>query len=115
MSTAVIDELAATPYDKSLDFGEPVPKAEVVDRSIRTTPVRLQALLSSDSLREGSFVRASIEVDYLANGGANLIAAMEKDPVGLGRLQDAISLFVRAENASKQLIESLMPGIESSL
>ncbi|KAK5051036.1 hypothetical protein LTR84_003595 [Exophiala bonariae] len=115
MSTAVIDELAATPYDKSLDFGEPVPKAEVPDRSIRTTPVRLQALLSSDSLQEAPFVRASIEIDYLANGGANLIAAMGKDPVGLGRLQDAISLFVRAENASKQLIESLMPRLESSL
>lgn len=115
MSTKVIDDLAATPYDKSLDFGLHVSKAGLPDLSVRDTPERLQTLLTCDSLREGPFVRARTDVDYLANEGAELVAAMEKDPVGLGRLKDAIALFVWAENGSKDLIESLMPRAESSL
>lgn len=115
MSTKVIDELAATPYDGSLDFGVHVPKAGLPDLSVRDTPERLQALLAIDSLRQGPFVRTKTDVDYLANDGAELVAAMGKDPVGLSRLKDAIALFVWAENGSKDLIESLMPRAESSL
>lgn len=116
MSITVIDELAATPYDKSSDPGQHVSKAGyVVEFGSRIMPTRLQGLLDSDPLREGPFVQARTDVDYLSNGGAELVTAMEKDPVGLGRLNDAIALFVRAEQASKELIEAMILAQASSL
>lgn len=45
------------------------------------------------------------EIDYLAEDGAKLNAALEVDTVAGGRLKDAMERFLTAEATSKELIE----------
>ena len=104
----MLDELASTRYEKSMDLGVEVLKSEYPYRSTHPAPARLQSLLKTDPLKTGAFVPARVDIDYLANGGAQLEKALSADPAGSARLNDAIAMFVRAENASKELIGKLM-------
>jgi transaldolase len=108
LSPTILDELSNTNYDTSLDPGVEVLKSEIVNRNATAAPKRLQHLLSTDPLASPNFVPARTDVDYLSNGGAELERALLKDPPGNNRLRDAIALFVRAEAASKLLIEGVL-------
>lgn len=105
LSPKTIDELAATPYNKEMDFGEAMPKVANPYEGTIPLPKRLMPLLSSDPLTQGDFHPARTDIDYLPNNGAVLEEAMARDPAGSNRLRDAIAMFVRAEAASKELIE----------
>ena len=48
------------------------------------------------------------EIDYLAEDGVKLNAALEVDAVAGGRLKDALERFLTAEATSKKLIEGAM-------
>jgi transaldolase len=108
LSPTILNELSNTNYDTSLDPGVEVLKSEIVNRNATAAPKRLQHLLSTDPLASANFVPARTDVDYLSNDGAELERALLKDPVGKNRLRDAIALFVRAEAASKLLIEGVL-------
>ncbi|KAL2068435.1 hypothetical protein VTL71DRAFT_16533 [Oculimacula yallundae] len=110
VSPTMFDELSSTSYDKSLDIGAVTLKAkrEGSRASAVSTPTRLQHLLQSDPLTGNGFTQVSTKVDYLASNGAALEMALSADPAGSTRLNDAIALFISAENASKEHIEGLM-------
>jgi transaldolase len=72
LSPTILDELSNTNYDPSLDPGVEVLKSEIVNQNGTAALKRLQHLLSMDSLASHNFVPAPIDVDYLANGGAEL-------------------------------------------
>jgi transaldolase len=110
VSAAMMRELADTRYSRALDRGQHRPKSgpDCFYDSLSQPSERLRTLLASDPLTSkfGRFEQADIDVDYLANDAAALTAALEKDAAGRRRLEDAINMFVKAEAASQQLIES---------
>ncbi|KPI40124.1 Transaldolase [Cyphellophora attinorum] len=110
VSAAMMRELADTNYSRELDRGQHRSKS-TPDRFYDSLPQpseRLRTLLASDPLtsRPGQFEQAEIDVDYLANNAAALSAALHRDTAGRRRLEDAINMFIKAEAASQQLIES---------
>ena len=113
VSASMIQELADTRYDSRLDIGKHRTKPTDADfyASLPEPSERLQPLLASDPLRDTTtpFQPVDIAVDYLDNNAAMLVEALERDPAGQQRLEDAIALFIRAEQASKALIESITP------
>ena len=108
LSPTRLDELSNTNYDLSMDRGVEVLKAEIANQDDMATPKRLQHLLSTDPLVPHQFVPARIDIDYLTDGGAELEKVLLNDPAGSNRLRDAIAMFVRAEAASKLLIEDVL-------
>jgi transaldolase len=108
LSPKLLDELAHTKYDQAMDVGKEIMKAENTYKNAAPVPERLQHLLETDPLAVNGFSPAQMDIDYLGNGGSGLAKALENDPVGSNRLKDAIALFVRAESASKTLIEYWM-------
>ena len=111
LSPALLEELVNTKYDGSLDLGVPHLKPQGKDFYTQLPNVceRLQPLLITDSLRSstGSPQQARLDVDYLANEAAELVRALENDPEGKKRLEEAIEMFVQAEQSSKDLIETV--------
>ncbi|KAJ5239290.1 hypothetical protein N7468_003909 [Penicillium chermesinum] len=51
------------------------------------------------------------DIDYLANGGAELDKANEEDPQTKKRLREALALFVAAEKRSQAKIEEAMKAV----
>lgn len=112
LSPQLLEELANTKYDSSLDLGShhAKPKSDAIYTQPPTSSTRLCPLLLTDPLKKSAdrFEPVKIEVDYLANDAGELVKALESDLEGKQRLEDAIAMFVQAEEASRTLIESLI-------
>lgn len=83
-------------------------QAFVNDKTL--TPAMLE-LLKVDPLSPGNkpFV-VDADVDYLADGGAELDAAIKHDPETQKRLKDSLDLFIGAEAVAKDAIEKVTKG-----
>ncbi|KAL1850071.1 hypothetical protein Plec18167_005421 [Paecilomyces lecythidis] len=71
------------------------------------TPERLKVLSTLDPLSGSNWDgnKASMETDYISDGGAKLDQYIKQDALVSKRLQDAIDLFLDAENKIKVAIE----------
>ena len=108
LSPTTLKELSSIKYNPCKDRGIEHLKTEIVNQNATAAPERLQHLLNTDPLASKPFVPARTDIDYLSDGGAELEKALLGDPVGSSRLQDAITMFIGAEAASKSLIEEFM-------
>lgn len=95
---AIIDELAKLQYDGTKQPGEGAPKPQPdveFYQSAWPTPARLQKLAGVDPLtaKDWDGKLASTEIDYLGNGGAELEAAIQKDPITDSRLKEGLKMF----------------------
>jgi transaldolase len=106
ISPEVLNELASRPYDAAKQPGEGKPKPAHPYAHYRT-PDRLQAVSQRDPLApaDAQTTRARTDVDYLADGGAELEKAIAADPVTKQRLEDALTLFTGGLMESKAKIE----------
>ncbi|KAK1978322.1 hypothetical protein LZ30DRAFT_800514 [Colletotrichum cereale] len=113
ISHTVLDELAKLQYDGSKQPGEGVPKPTHVYKDARPLPERLKKLVNVDPLAASSWdgKPARTDVDYLANGGAELQKAIEADPITSTRLADALKLFIGGEKSSQAKIEEVLQHI----
>ena len=104
ISHMVLTELSKRPYDGAKQPGEGVPKPDHPYRNAAPTPARLVKLAQIDPLVgpnwDGKLSRT--DIDYLANGGAELDKANEADPQTKKRLREALALFVAAEKRRGQ-------------
>lgn len=124
ISAKLLDELATLPYDDESssvsaqgpnDNGvvpKPAPGVEFY-HSLRQTPTRLQELAKIDPLAAADWdgQLASTEVDYLANEGAALRRAIDKDPIAQTRLEYALEIFSDAESKSRGRIEDVLSSL----
>ncbi|KAI1173107.1 hypothetical protein F4777DRAFT_463209 [Nemania sp. FL0916] len=113
ISHTVLDQLAKLKYNASEQPGEGVPKPEHPYKNTGPTPARLVELSKTDPLTanwDGQW--ASTEINYLANGGAELQKAIENDPIATNRLADALKLFIgddlNGETSSRKRCEEAM-------
>lgn len=113
ISHTVLNQLAELKYDASKQPGEGSPKPQHVYKNSVPVPERLKKLATIDPLAgpdwDGKL--ASTDVDYLANGGAELAKAIEADPVTKKRLAIALELFTGGENRSKEKVETAMQAV----
>lgn len=113
ISHQVLTDLSKLPYDSAKQPGEDVPKPSHPYRDAAPTSTRLRKLAHIDPLAgpdwDGKL--ASTDIDYLANGGAELDKANEKDPTTKKRLREALALFVAAEKRSQAKIEEAMKNV----
>ncbi|ROW03679.1 hypothetical protein VMCG_05343 [Cytospora schulzeri] len=112
----VIDHLAQLEYDGSKQPSEGVPKPQPeyeFYQSGFTTPARLQKLATVDPLaaKDWDGKLASTDIDYLANGGAELERTIREDPITESRLREGLEVFTAAENKGKALIESVLASL----
>lgn len=72
------------------------------------TPTRFEALIKTDPLAsKGSTPAvASMEIDYVANGGQKLDDYINGDATVKKRIEDARDFFLLAENTAKTAIEA---------
>lgn len=114
ISPKLLDQLAKLEYDATTQPGEGVPKPApgvAYYQSAGATPARLQKLLVTVDPRvamEMDGKAASNEVDYLADGGAELHKTFETDPITKTRLAEALDTFTEAENKSRTKIEAVL-------
>lgn len=112
LSREILTKLAETPYDANTQPGEGRPKPAHAYDAPESLPARLQPLLKHDPLTEGwDGSSPSTDVDYLADGGAALQAAIEADPATQKRVRDALEFFVDAEERSRKRIEAVMAAV----
>ncbi|KAF6839843.1 transaldolase b [Colletotrichum musicola] len=113
ISHTVLDQLAKLEYDGTKQPSEGVPKPAHVYRNAGPTPDRLKKLLNIDPLAAAEWdgKLASTDVDYLANGGAELQKAIDADPITKTRLADALKLFIGGEESSKAKVEEVLKQI----
>ncbi|GJN76175.1 hypothetical protein PLIIFM63780_010214 [Purpureocillium lilacinum] len=113
ISHTVLNELAKLKYDGSKQPGEGVPKPVHVYRDAGPTPERLRKLAQIDPLAAAAWdgKLASTDIDYLANGGAELTKAIEADPISKERLAIALELFTGGENRSKDKVEKALAAL----
>ncbi|KAI6397312.1 hypothetical protein MCOR20_009600 [Pyricularia oryzae] len=112
LSREILTKLAETPYDANTQPGEGRPKPSHAYDAPEPLPARLQPLLKHDPLTEGwDGSTPSTDVDYLADGGAALQAAIEADPATQKRVRDALEFFVDAEERSRKRIEAVMAAV----
>lgn len=80
--------------------------------TVSATPARLAHLAGTDPLAAADWdgKLASTEVDYLAENGAELERAIERDVIAKTRLGDALGLFCKIEGESRELVEGVMGG-----
>ncbi|KAI1160359.1 hypothetical protein F5B18DRAFT_513245 [Nemania serpens] len=116
ISHTVLDQLAKLKYNVSEQPGAGVPKPEHPYKHIGPTPARLIELSKTDPLTvnwDGEL--ASTEIDYLANGGAELDRAIKSDPIATNRLADAVKLFIgddeNGETSSRKKCEEAMAQV----
>ncbi|KAJ5098126.1 hypothetical protein N7532_005127 [Penicillium argentinense] len=113
ISHQVLTELANLPYDASKQPGLGVNKPAHPYKSAAPTPERLKKLAQIDPLIgpnwDGRLSRT--DIDYLANGGAELDKANEADPETKRRLREALTLFIGAEKRSQAKIEEAMKAV----
>ncbi|KUI67411.1 Transaldolase [Cytospora mali] len=110
ISHTVLNELGQLKYDGSQQPGEGVPKPVQYYRDIGPTPERLKKLSTIDPLAAADWdgKLASTDIDYLANDGAELEKAIQKDPITVTRLADALKLFTGGEERSKAKVEAAL-------
>lgn len=110
ISHQVLTQLSKLPYDGAQQPGEGVTKPDHPYRTAAPTPARLVKLSQVDPLVgpnwDGKLSRT--DIDYLADGGAELDKANEADPETKKRLREALALFVAAEKRSQAKIEEAM-------
>lgn len=106
-------ELAETPLDaaalKKYPFlKNPPHKKKAPYYANLTVPDRLKGHLTIDPLAgpewDGNF--ASTEVDWLADNGKALTAAMEADPAVVRKMKDVVGAFGGADDKAKLVIEA---------
>lgn len=92
ISHTVLNEPAKLKYDGSKQPGKGVPKHVQYYRDIGPTPERLRKLSAIDPLAAADWDGevACMDIDYLANGGAELEKVIKRDPITVTRLADAL-------------------------
>ncbi|KAL0936993.1 transaldolase b [Colletotrichum truncatum] len=113
ISHTVLDQLAKLEYDGTKQPGEGTPKPVNVYKEAKPVPERLKKLVNIDPLAAAEWdgKLASTDIDYLANGGAELQKAIQADPVSTTRLADALKLFIGGEERSKAKVEEVLQQI----
>ncbi|KJR90067.1 transaldolase [Sporothrix schenckii 1099-18] len=116
ISHTVLNELASRTYDASTQPGQGIPKTALQYRDgSPAVPARLQSLLTIDPLREDGkpqfTLDKAVKIDYLAEGGKALEAAIAADPTSKKRLEVALELFTRGENRSKEKVEKALAAL----
>lgn len=103
ISHTVLNQLAELKYDGTKQPGEGAPKPAHVYKNPIPTPERLKKLATIDPLAAADWdgKLASTDIDYLANGGAELAKAIEADPITTNRLKIALELFTGGEERSR--------------
>jgi transaldolase len=106
LSHQVLTELSRLRYDSAGQPGEGHPKPIHPYKDAASIPLRLQKIQQLDPLADPTWdgQLASVEIDYLANGGAELDNANEADPETKRRLSEALANFVAAEKRSQDKI-----------
>ncbi|KAK2593543.1 hypothetical protein QQS21_008766 [Conoideocrella luteorostrata] len=109
----VLDQLAQLEYDPAAQPGKGQPKPVHVYKSPVPAPKRFDNFATTDPLASKTWdgKLASIDVDYLVDGGAELTKAIEADPVSKERLAIALELFINGELRSKDKVEAAMKGV----
>lgn len=108
----VLAQLATLPYDGTKQPGEGVSKLPHPYQRKPFTALRLKAIAQLDPLSprwDGKVVGA--DVDYLADGGAELDKANTADEETRKRLSDALESFIASEKRSQDKIEKIMASI----
>ncbi|KAJ6443570.1 transaldolase [Purpureocillium lavendulum] len=110
ISHTVLNELAKLKYDGSKRPGEGSQKPKHAYSDATPVPERLMKLATVDPLSPSGFnaTAARTDIDYLANGGAELARAIEADPYANRELAAALELFTAAENRSKEKVQKAM-------
>lgn len=113
ISHTCIEALAKLTYDGTKQPGEGVPKPEYVYKNPGPTPERLKKLMEIDPLASAEWdgKLASTDIDYLRDNGAELEKAIQKDPVCVTRLDDALTLFRNAIDDSRKKIEAVIEAL----
>ncbi|KAL9474277.1 hypothetical protein ACSS6W_008657 [Trichoderma asperelloides] len=113
ISHTVLDQLAKLKYDGTKQPGEGAPKPVHVYKNAPPVPERLRKLAKIDPLAAAEWdgKLASTDIDYLANGGAELAKAIEADPITKERLAIALELFTGGENRSKDKIDKTLRAL----
>ncbi|KAL7896015.1 aldolase [Trichoderma sp. SZMC 28014] len=113
ISHTVLDQLAKLKYDGTKQPGEGAPKPVHVYKNAPAVSERLRKLAKIDPLAAAEWdgKLASTDIDYLANGGAELAMAIEADPITKERLAIALELFTGGENRSKDKIDTALRGL----
>lgn len=113
ISHTVLNQLAELKYDGTKQPGEGVPKPIHVYKHAGPTPERLRKLATIDPLAAANWdgKLASTDIDYLANGGAELAKAIEADPISKERLAIALQLFTDGENRSKDKVDAALRAV----
>lgn len=113
ISHTVLNQLAELTYDGTKQPGEGAAKPQHVYKTPAPVPERLRKLANIDPLAGNGWdgKLASTEVDYLADGGAELQKAIEADAVSRERLAVALELFEGGENRSKDKVEAAMQAV----
>ncbi|KAH8167456.1 hypothetical protein CIB48_g794 [Xylaria polymorpha] len=109
----VLDQLAKLRYNEPEQPGAGIPKPTHVYKNAGPTPARLAELSKTDPLTtnwDGKL--ASTDIDYLANEGAELEKAIERDPIATHRLAEALKIFIgddeNGETSSRKKCEEAM-------
>ncbi|KAJ7636838.1 hypothetical protein FB45DRAFT_788926 [Roridomyces roridus] len=118
ISAEVLAQLAALPATSSPSARIPgVPKVDMTKpyENARPTPERLANVSKTDPIKpEWDGVRASTDIDYLADNGKALQDAIERDPATKQRLYEALELFKGGELRSKALIEAAIADLKKA-
>ncbi|OAA65818.1 Aldolase-type TIM barrel [Niveomyces insectorum RCEF 264] len=100
------------PLVKNASFISPEEAMAAGEMGCHSATISHTPLLSVDPLRADKQLQialdAATKVDYLADGGKALDAAIAADPAAAERLQVALELFTGGENRSKEKIEKVL-------
>ena len=116
----IIEDLATRPYDPASPSrpggkaaeGRPKPEHHYRDRP--DVSDRLKPLLEVDHLSNASAAPdydALSKVDYLADNGKALDAAIKADAAAAERLDVALTLFIAAENSSRAKVDKALAAV----
>ncbi|KAI0873756.1 hypothetical protein GGS24DRAFT_490483 [Hypoxylon argillaceum] len=116
LSHTVLDQLTKLKYNAQEQPGEGVPKPAHPYKNPGPTPARLVELSKTDPLTanwDGKL--ASTEIDYLADGGAELEKAIKSDPITAHRLAYALKLCIgddeNGETSSRRKCEEALAQV----
>ncbi|KAI0857047.1 hypothetical protein F4860DRAFT_370692 [Xylaria cubensis] len=118
ISHTVLDQLAKLKWNEPEQPGAGIPKPEHPYKNPGPTPARLIELAKTDPLTanwDGKL--ASTDIDYLANNGAELEKAIEKDPIATNRLAEALKIFIgddeNGETSSRKKCEEVIAHVQA--
>lgn len=116
LSHTVLEQLTKLKYNAQEQPGEGVPKPAHPYKNPGPTPARLVELSKTDPLTanwDGKL--ASTEIDYLADGGAELEKAIKSDPITAHRLAYALKLCIgddeNGETSSRRKCEEALAQV----